>query len=236
MEDSPIPLTKWLPTVWLIVNSKVGISSREICRSIAITQRSAWFMLHRIRKALTPPLTDKLSGEIEIDETLVGGKAKNKHRKKKPFGRRLGPQEAKTLVIGMLQRRGEVRAAVIADLRKDTTVGEVLTNVEQGSIVYTDGRTSHKWLDILYHHNVIQHCETYARGKVHINTIENFWSQFKRMIHGSYYQVGPKHLHRYLDEQAFRYNHKNTNDGGRFLIAMSQLFGKRLTYRDLVGK
>ncbi|MDP4221256.1 MAG: IS1595 family transposase, partial [Bacteroidota bacterium] len=234
-EDSPLPLTKWLPALWIIVNSKTGVSSSEIARSLGVTQSTGWFMMHRIREALRNELVYKLSGEVEIDQAYVGGKAKNKHRTHSPFRRRMSTRETMTAIVGILQRRGEVRAKVIGDLRNSTIVPEIYRNVEDGARVYTDGRCSHYWLKSKYEHETVLHKKEYSRGKIHINTIENFWSHFKRTL-GTYIQIGPTHVERYLDEQAFRHNHRNESDAERFVTAVSQIFGRRLTYAKLTGK
>jgi len=233
-EDSPLPLTKWLPAIWLIVNSKTGISSNEIAHAVGVTQGTGWFMMHRVREALRNDLVYKLSGEVEIDQAYVGGKAKNKHRSRSPFRRRLSTKESMTAIVGILQRRGEVRAKVIGDLRNSTIVPEIYRNVEDGTKVYTDGRCSHYWLKSKYEHETVLHKKEYARGNIHINTIENFWSHFKRTL-GTYIQIGPVHVERYLDEQAFRYNHRKDSDRERFIAAVSQNFGRRLTYTKLTG-
>jgi transposase-like protein len=234
-EDSPLPLTKWLPAIWLIVNSKTGISSSEVARSVGVCQSTGWFMMHRVREALRNELVYKLSGEVEIDQAYVGGKAKNKHRPRSAFRRRLSTKESMTAIVGILQRRGEVRAKVIGDLRNSTIVPEIYRNVEDGARVYTDGRCSSYWLKSKYEHETVLHKKEYARGRIHINTIENFWSHFKRTL-GTYIQIAPVHVGRYLDEQSFRYNHKKETDAERFVAAVSQIFGRRLTYVQLTGK
>jgi len=234
-EDSPLALTKWLPAIWIIVNSKTGVSSSEIGRAIGVTQGTGWFMMHRIREALRNKLVYKLSGEVEIDQAYVGGKARNKHRSRSPFRRRMSTRESMTAIVGILQRRGEVRAKVIGDLRNSTIVPEIYRNVEDGTRVYTDGRCSHYWLKSKYEHETVLHKKEYVNGRIHINTIENFWSHFKRTL-GTYIQIGPAHVERYLDEQAFRHNHRKETDAERFVNAVSQIFGRRLTYVRLTGK
>jgi transposase-like protein len=245
-EDSPIPLEKWLPAVWMLVNCKNGISSYEIHRDLGVTQKSAWFMLHRIRLAMQSKSFLKLGGkgtEVEVDETFIGGKARNMHvgtaRRRKLDLTGVG---GKTAVIGLLERGGEVRAGVIPTRRKHHLQGEVLANVKPGSAVYTDDLMSYQGLDYKgFEHRVIDHAERYVNGKVHTNGLENFWSLLKRGLKGTYISAEPFHLFRYLDEQVFRYNNRATdenpmNDGDRFKLAMSQIVGKRLTFAEVTGR
>ncbi|MCI0563956.1 MAG: IS1595 family transposase, partial [Nitrososphaera sp.] len=236
MEDSPIGLDKWLSAIWIIVNAKNGVSSYEIHRSLGITQKSAWFMLHRIRCAMQTGTFKKLSGEVEVDETFIGGKARNMHksvRDRKIKGR---GGSSKTAVMGLLERHGEVRAMVVRNIRRQALHTEVKQHIEQGSSVYSDGFKSYEKLSVDYVHNVINHAEEYVRGNVHTNGIENFWSLLKRSIRGTYVSVEPFHLFRYLDEQTFRFNSRGGKDADRFLLATKPLIGKRLTFNKLTGK
>ena len=243
-EDSPIPLEKWLPAVWLLVNCKNGISSYEIGRDLGITQKSAWFMMHRIRLAVQSGSFRKLGGEgseIEADETFIGGKARNMHidvKKRRITG--TGPKD-KTAVMGILERGGEVRTAVIPSRKKKAIQAEVKKHVEAGAALYTDELLSYDGLATDYAHQVINHAVKYVDGRIHVNGLENFWSLLKRGINGTYVSVEPFHLFRYLDEQTFRYNNRATqdnplNDADRFGLAMTQIVGKRLTYSRLTGK
>ena len=236
-EDSAIPLGKWLAAVWLISNCKNGVSSYEIARDLGVTQKTAWFMLQRIRLVLQDHRGGKLSGEIEADETFIGGKARNMHAKKrrlKIHGR--GPID-KTIVAGVLQRGGEVRTAVVTKRRKKQLQGLIRGNVEAGSELFTDELKSYDGLESDYDHEVINHAEEYVRERVHTNGMENFWSLLKRGLHGTYVSVEPFHLFRYLDEQAFRYNNrKDLDDAGRFALACSRIAGRRLTWKKLVGE
>ena len=236
-EDSAIPLGKWLAAVWLISNCKNGVSSYEIARDLGVTQKTAWFMLQRIRLVLQDDHGSKLSGEIEADETFIGGKARNMHAKKrrqKIHGR--GPID-KTIVAGVLQRGGEVRTAVVTKRRKKQLQGLIRGNVEAGSELFTDELKSYDGLESDYDHEVINHAEEYVRERVHTNGMENFWSLLKRGLHGTYVSVEPFHLFRYLDEQAFRYNNrKDLDDAGRFALACSRIAGRRLTWKKLVGE
>ena len=232
-EDSPLGLDKWLMATWMIANCKNGISSYEIHRAIKITQKSAWFMMHRIRKAMQTGTFVKFVGEVEVDETFIGGKARNMHiaqRKRRITG--TGTKD-KVAVMGILQRGGEVRTVVVDDRRKKTLQAEVKEHVEEGAALYSDELKSYDGLE----GEVINHAVAYVDGKIHTNTLENFWSLLKRGLHGTYVSVEPFHLFRYLDEQAFRYNNrKPLDDAGRFSLVISQIVGKRLTYADLTGK
>jgi transposase-like protein len=238
MEDSAIGLDKWLTAIWMQTSMKNGVSSWEIHRSLGITQKCAWHMMHRIRLALQDPSTGgKLGGEVEVDETLIGGKARNMHaatRARRDVGR--GGKD-KTTVLGIIERGGKVRTAVVPNRRKNTLQSEVRANVEAGSAVYTDFLLSYEGLDADYLHGVVDHAIEYVNGNVHTNTMENFWSLLKRGLHGTYVSVEPFHLFRYLDEQAFRFNtRKDTTDAERFALAVSQITSKRLTYAELTGK
>jgi transposase-like protein len=234
MEDSPIGLDKWLSAMWMICGAKNGISSYEIHRAIGITQKSAWFLLHRIRKAMQSGTFKKLCGEVEVDETFIGRLARNMHASKR---KHLGTGGAgKVAVMGLLERHGEVRVMVVADRKRKALHGAVTANVEAGSPVYSDAFKSYNQLQDEYVHNVINHAEEYVRGEVHTNGIENLWSLLKRTISGTYVSVEPFHLFRYLDEQSFRFNNRKGNDSDRFLKAAQAIGGKRLTYKQLTGK
>ena len=237
MEDSPIGLDKWLMAMWLIVNCKNGISSYEIHRSIGISQKSAWFLDHRIRLALTEGSIEKLTGEIEADETFIGGKARNMHAGKRALRITGTGGKDKTAVMGILERGGKVRTKVIPNRKKHALQSEVRKHVEAGSALYTDALLSYEGLAGEFAHQVVDHAVQYVDGKIHTNGLENFWSLLKRGINGTYVSVEPFHLFRYLDEQAFRYNNrKDLSDGDRFDLAVRQIVGKRLTWNRLTGK
>ena len=252
-EDSPIPLQKWLPALWMLVNCKNGISSYEIHRDLGVSQKSAWFMLHRLRLVVkTGTMGTKLGGTessgVEVDETFVGGKLKNMHRDRanairaaKPVDRLDGYEtrwDSKTAVIGMFDRESrQVRAKVVPNVKRETLQNEILKNVKYGSKVYTDEAVAYDLLRRRYVHDTVNHSETYVRGQVHTNGLENFWSLMKRNLSGTYVAVEPFHLDRYLDEQLFRFNNRiNTSDEQRFRKVVGQLAGRRLTYADLTGK
>ena len=235
-EDSPIPLHKWLIALWQVVNAKNGISSCEIHRAIGVTQKTAWFMAHRIRAALHKGSFAKLAGEVEVDETFIGGKARNMHiaeRKRRITGR--GAKD-KTAVLGVMKRGGEVHALVVPDRKKLTLQGKVKEHVAAGAALFSDELKSYQGLEAWYAHGVINHAVKYVDGNVHTNTIENFWSLLKRALGGTYVSVEPFHLFRYLDEQAWRFNWRKVTDGVRFREALRQIVGKRITYADLTGR
>lgn len=247
-EDSPISLDKWLTALWMLVNCRNGVSSYEVARTVGVTQKSAWFMLQRLRLALQNGSMMKLGGggtPVEVDETFIGGKARNMHKSKRlRIGHGIGMQggHGKTVVMGMLERGGKVKATVIGT-RKDKIVDAIVReNVLAGSEVHTDEFQGYKNLKTDYTHKVINHLESYVDGKIHTQGIENFWSLLKRGLSGTYVAVEPFHLFRYVDEQAFRFNHRKTaenkplKDSERFELALSQIAGKRLTFAEVTGQ
>jgi transposase-like protein len=240
-EDSAIGLDKWLTALWLLSNCKNGISSCEVARDLCVTQKTAWFMLHRIRLALQDESFGKLSGDVEVDETFIGGKARNMHLDKRERRITGTGGKDKTIVFGALERGGKVRTVVIADRKRAALQTEVRNHVEAGSALYSDALKSYDGLAQEYAHKVIDHAEKYVDGQVHTNGLENFWSLLKRGVSGTYVSVEPFHLFRYLDEQVFRYNNRGTrenkiSDSDRFSMVVRKLFGKRLTFAELTGK
>jgi transposase-like protein len=241
MEDSPITLDKWMTAFWMLCNCKNGISSYELGKALGIHQESAWFMLQRIRKVMQDDFFgSKLGGnggEVEVDESFIGGKARNMHiseRKRRITG--TGTKD-KTAVMGILERGGKIRATVVPNRKKAALQGEVRKHVEAGAALYSDALLSYEGLATDYAHKVVDHAVRYVDGRVHTNCLENFWSLLKRGISGTYVSVEPFHLHRYLDEQTFRFNNrKDMDDSQRFELAMGNVFGKRLTYDQLTGK
>lgn len=231
MEDSPIGLDKWMAAIWLIANAKNGISSYEVSRALGVTQKSGWFLLHRIRLAMQTGTFKKLSGTIEADETVIGGTNRFKHRNKQSRG-----YDSKVLVMGMLERHGEVVTKVIPNPQTGTIQRHVRENVEHGSELMTDAYTAYTSLGGEYVHQFVNHTNEYVRGRVHTNGIENFWSLLKRSIKGTYVAVEPCHLFRYLDEQSFRFNKRKGNDTDRFVEVAGMVTGRRLTYAELTGK
>lgn len=242
-EDSPLSLSKWMPAVWMIVNAKNGISSCEVARALGVTQKTAWFMLQRIRLAMQSGEGEKLCGSVEVDETFIGGRARTMNAKQRAKRKYNGPGAWNlTPVQGLLERtKGGKASRVIvkhvANNQKKTLAPNVREYVLKGSEVHTDELKSYEGLEDDYTHKVINHAECYARGNVHVNGMENFWCLLKRAIRGTYVSVEPFHLFRYLDEQAFRFNERKHENGdlGRFLLAMAGIIGKRLTYKKLIG-
>jgi transposase-like protein len=237
-EDSAIGLEKWLPVMWMLVNAKNGISSWEIHRAMGVTQKTAWFMLQRCRLALQDECHGgKLNGEVEIDESFIGGKARNMHKNVK--ARKIVDKsgtDGKEIVLGMVERDGRVRAIHVEKRSKPVLQKHIREHVEADAAIFTDELKSYDGLNE-FRHEVINHAVAYVNGNVHTNTMENFWSLLKRGLHGTYVSVEPFHLFRYLDEQTFRYNNRQgMNDGERFTYAMRKVVGKRLTYAELTGK
>jgi hypothetical protein len=256
-EDSPIPLEKWCVAVWMLSNCKNGVSSYELSRTIGVTQKSAWFMLHRVRVGMKLEVSSagKLGGdggEVEADETFVGGTTKNMHKDRKlrmyqersniPNWKATGKNPNKTAVQGILDRDArQIRAKVIPNVKRETLQNEILNNVSFGSKIYTDDAVAYNQLASIYAHEVVNHQMEYVRGRVHTNGLENFWSLLKRTLHGTYVAVEPFHLDRYVDEQVFRYNNRATKgnkltDSDRFDAVMHGIIGKRLTFAELTGK
>jgi transposase-like protein len=235
-EDSPIPLSKGLPAIWLYSAGKKGRSSHQLARDLGVTQKTAWFISHRIRLAMdTDSFDAPLSGEVEADETYIGGKDNFKHAHlRRPMGR--GPQIGKVAVMGLLERHGEVRARVVPTRHKPVLQAEVRRHVAPGSTVYTDEFKSYQGLEADYVHEVINHSEEYVRGHVHTNGIENFWSLFKRVIYGTHHSVEPFHLDRYLSENVQRFNTRQLRDNVRFTQTAGRVLGRRITYKELTGK
>jgi transposase-like protein len=243
-EDSPVGLEKWLPALWLVTACKNGISSYELARALDVTQKTAWFMLSRLRLALQGKDGGKLSGDVEVDETFIGGKARNMHKSKL---RRLhltmnNPMVGKVAVMGVLERgaKGEsqIRLQQIPSNRRRHVRPVIDEHIEQGSNIYSDSLKSYKHLsraDSEYVHNVIDHAHSYVEGNVHTNGMENFWSLLKRTLKGTYVSVEPFHLFRYLDEQVFRFNNRKGSDAMRFALALKGILNKRLTYTALTG-
>lgn len=239
-EDSPLGLDKWFVAVWAIANCKNGISSHELGRAIGVTQKTAWFMLHRIRKAMETKDFSKFDGPAEADTTYVGGKADNMHaarREKLIHGR---GAVGKTAVHGVLQRTAgeapsQVRAVVLAGADLSAERGQIARTVAPGAEVFTDDARIYDPLGETFRHDAVDHSREYVRGHVHTNGIENFWSLFKRTLNGTYTHVAPFHLGRYTTEQVFRFNARKGSDATRFRDALAGVFGRRLTYRLLAG-
>src|SRR2546423_11831771 len=236
-EDSPLGLDKWLTAIWMVTNCKNGVSSYEVHRAIGVTQKTAWFMVHRVRVAMqTGSFEKKMGGQVEADETYIGGLARNMHRSEHSRKVKGTGGAGKVAVMGLLERHGKVRAKVIGDATQLTLHAEVRGNVEAGAELFTDGWKGYSGLHADYIHQVIDHAEKYVDGQIHTNGIENFWSLLKRGIRGTYVSVEPFHLFRYLDEQTFRFNQRHGKDADRFNTITGQVVGKRLTSKELTGK
>lgn len=245
-EESPIGIDKWLLTMWQLVNCKNGVSSYEIAKDIGVTQKSAWFMLHRLREIMRPTNADKLAGEIEADETFVGGKTQNMHRFSKRKRQAIDDGNwGKTIVLGLLEREGHVRAAVSPTREYYHLTSHLMNNVEEGSKLYTDEHAAYRTLPPnQFTHEIVNKLEGYVRDRIiHVNGLENFWSLLKRSLKGTYVSVDPVHLQAYVDEQCFRFNTrkdvidaKPIKDGERFSMAVSEIVGKRLTWNELTNK
>ena len=230
MEDSPLKLSTWLPAMWLITNAKNGISSCEIARALGVTQKTAWFMLHRIRLSFGYTDNEPMSGTVEADETFIGGLEKNKHKSKK-LGK-AGADAAKDVVFALLERgdgnrKSRVNVSVVPNTSGATLKGKITEHVAPDTHVYTDGWAGYKGLPDAYVHDFVDHAVEYVKGNVHTNGLENFFSLLKRMVRGTYVQVSPWHLEKYVAEQAFRYNERGTDDAGRFVNVVAGVHGKR---------
>jgi transposase-like protein len=246
-EDSPIGLDKWLPAMWLLCNAKNGISSYELHRALGVTQKTAWFMLHRIRLAMQTKTFVKLGGleggPVEADEAFIGPDTTRMHRQRRLRTIELNAHQGKAIVMGMLDRElRQVRTEVIPNAKRATVQEAILREIESGSTIYTDNSLAYDHLkDRGFAHETVNHITEYVRGQVHVNGLENFWSLLKRGLRGTYIAVEPFHLDRYVTEQVFRYNNRATKDNpltdaDRFTLAASQISGKRLTYAELTGK
>lgn len=241
-EDSPLGLDKWLPALWLLANNRNGISSYELARSLGVTQKTAWFMLGRIRLAMESKSFERMEGEVEIDETFIGGKSKFMHKSRRMLPARTGAtvNKSKTAVLGILQRSPEkggsrVRGFVVEGLKRSQLIHKIDANVEEGSAVYTDALASYRKLSERYAHESIDHEVEWVKGRAHTNGLENFWSVLKRGIKGTYISIDPFHVFRYVAEQSFRFNYRQLTDGERFRSIARDIIGKRLTYKALIG-
>lgn len=222
--------------MWLLTSAKNGISSWELHRALGVTQKTAWFLLQRLRFAFHVEIFDrKLTGIVEADESYVGGKARNMHLDKRQEKIKGRGASGKTVVMGLLERKGEIRTKVIGDIQRETLREQIDFHVERGAEVHTDELSSYRGLDPDYVHKFVNHAERYVDGHVHTNSLENFWTLLKRTIGGTYTSCEPFHLFRYLDEQAFRFNTRKGTDQERFVLAMKSIKDKRLTYRHLIG-
>ena len=239
-EDSPIDLGKWFAAIWMVANCKNGISSYEMHRALGVTQKTAWFMDHRIRLAMKTGSFLKMTGETEADETFIGGLARNMHKHVRERKIKGTGGSGKAAVLGIVERGSEERTSRIKveqvpNVRRVTLHSAIRETVEPGATIYTDALRSYLGLGDAYTHETIDHAVAFVDGNVHTNNVENFWSLLKRTLKGTYVSVDPTHLSRYLDEQTFRFNERSDDDSGRFRKVLSSVAGKRLTYRELTG-
>jgi transposase-like protein len=245
-EDSPLPLNKWFVAVWSITNAKNGISSCELARALGVTQKSAWHMLHRVRFAMQSGSFKKFAGEVEADETYIGGLAKNMHASRRREAIHGTGGTGKAIVHGLLERHGpkstrgkavsQVKAAVIPNVQAQTLYPILNNSIEPGSHLYTDTLAAYRRMKTeKFIHQKIDHAETFAEGNCHTNSMENFWSLFKRAVKGTYVSVDAPHLNRYVGEQVFRFNERAGSDADRFAAVMPGIVGKKLDYRTLIG-
>lgn len=235
LEDSNIPLSKWFIAIYIATAHKKGISSLQLGRDISVTQKTAWFMLHRIRELVRQKSFEQMTGIVEADETFVGGKNKNRHAHKKVKQSQGRSVKDKTPVFGLIQRDGKLKTQVIPDTKAETLKPIIKEMVNNGTIIITDEWGSYNGLSTNYTHEVIKHNDNeFVRGDFHTNSIEGFWSLLKRGIYGIYHYASPKHLHRYCDEFEYRYNTRKTTDVNRFAASLNNING-RLTYNQLIA-
>jgi transposase-like protein len=242
-EDSPITFSKWLPAIWLLTATRNGTSSCELARALGVTQKTAWFMLHRIREALDEDYGLALDGPVEADETFVGGQHKLMNNKRKKKWSHTWSGEGKTAVLAMVERnvpgkpKGRARAMVVPFIEGQFLQGNIRKHVTPGSEVHTDGWKAYRGLKRDYvHETVDHHALEYVRDNVTTNSVESFFSVFKRMVKGTYIAPRPKHLQRYVQEAVWRFNERENTDGPRFVEAAKLAEGKRLTYKQLTLK
>ena len=231
-DNTKIELQKWFLAIWLVTSHKKGISSLQLGRDIDVTQKTAWFMLQRIRNCFGIENNASLENEVEIDETFVGGKNKNKHSNKKNYNSNTSD---KTPVIGMVERKGKIVAKKIDNVKSKTLTPEIIAFVKSHASIYTDEWAGYNKINKIYNHQKVKHsANEYVRGNAHTNTIEGFWSLLKRGILGIYHSTSPKHLQMYVDEFVFRYNTRLNTESSRFNLLLSNT-EHRLTYKELIN-
>jgi len=233
-DNTKLPLQKWFLAIWLVTSHKKGISSLQLGRDLDITQKSAWFMLQRIRKCFGIEGDDKLDGEVEADETYVGGKNKNRHANKKVPQSQGRSAKDKTPVVGVIERGGRLTAKAVDNVQAKTLSREIIENVKESATIYTDEWLGYSGLKRIYDHSVVKHNQgEYVNGRIHTNTIEGFWSLLKRGIFGIYHFTSRKHLQMYVDEFVFRYNTRLSNESDRFNLLLTNT-ENRITYKELI--
>lgn len=233
-DNTKIELQKWFLAIWLVTSHKKGISSLQLSKDIDVTQKTAWFMLQRIRKCFDIENDNDLDNTVEVDETYIGGKNKNRHSKNKIDGSQGRSAKDKTPVVGMVERNGKLNAHKVIDVQSQTLTAEIIRNVKETASLYTDEWLGYKGISRIYDHSIVKHNQgQYVHGRIHTNTIEGFWSLLKRGIVGIYHFASKKHLQNYVDEFVFRYNTRDYNEADRFNMLLSNI-GVRTTYKELI--
>jgi transposase-like protein len=235
-EDTKIPLIKWFMALYIFSSHKKGISSHQLAKDISVTQKTAWFLLHRLRYAFDHPnFINEMNGEVEIDETYVGGDEGNKHESKKTPGNQGRSNKTKKPVLGMKERGGNINAHVVDDTRRDTIEPLIQLTVAEGSTVYTDEYKAYNSLPANYQHKRCNHgAKEYVNGMAHTNGVENFWSHLKRGLDGIYHWCSHDHLQAYVNEFQLRMNTRKFTTADRFNTILLNISG-RLTYNDLIS-
>lgn len=232
--SSKLPTIKWLAALWLI-NHRRGISSVQLAKDIGVTQKTAWFMLHRIRSSFTQEASDKLNGIVEIDETFIGGKSGNKHKHKRTHYRPGKNFHDKITVLGLLQRKGNLKAVIIPNVLMLTLKKAILPRVTEGSTLMGDGYCGYRAVSVAYDVKNVNHGAGYfVNGDIHNNTMESAWAQLKNTIRGSYINLSVKHVQKYIDEFVFRYNTRTLDTPGQIEKIIENM-EHRLTYKNLIN-
>lgn len=236
-DNTKIPLQKWFLALYVFSSHKKGISSHQLAKDISVTQKSAWFLLHRLRYAFDHPNFKSTVGNVvEIDECGIGGQSYYKHANKKTKNEEGATISNKTSVIGMRERGGNVKAMVITDRTKETLLPIIHKNVEPNSVIMTDELIAYQALDNYFEHYSVNHsAKEFVNEMAHTNGIENFWSHLKRGIDGIYHQISKDHLQSYIDEFLLRFNTRKFTTQNRFDLVLSGVTGKKLTYQNLIN-
>jgi len=234
-DNTKLPLQKWFLAIWIVTSHKKGISSLQLGRDLNITQKSAWFMLQRIRNCFGIDNDVQLDNEVEVDETYVGGKNKNRHANKKFEASQGRSAKDKTPVVGIIERNGKLTARTVPNVKSYTLTNEIIRNVKESATLYTDEWLGYKGVSRIYDHSIVKHNQgQYVNGRIHTNTIEGFWSLLKRGIFGIYHFTSKKHLQMYVDEFVFRYNTRKGTESERFNLLLSNT-ENRITYKKLIN-